>query len=65
MKEKFKEKAFDRYKDEKNNEQSMKKSSGLGLFVVKQLVELQNGKIEIRSKYNIGTNIIIIFKKDN
>lgn len=65
MKEQFKEKAFDRYTAEKNNEQSMKKSSGLGLFVVKQLVELQNGKIEIRSKYNIGTNIIIIFKKDN
>ena len=43
----------------------MKKSSGLGLFVVKQLVELQNGEIKIESKYNIGTKIIIIFKKDN
>ena len=65
MKEQFKDKAFDRYVSEKKNEKSMKKSSGLGLFVVKQLVELQNGEIKIESKYNIGTKIIIIFKKDN
>jgi len=35
--------------------------SGLGLSIVKSLVELQNGTIEIISEENIGTEVIIKF----
>ena len=35
------------------------KTTGLGLSIVKRLVELHNGKIEVRSKENEGTSFII------
>jgi signal transduction histidine kinase len=34
--------------------------SGLGLSIVKKLVELQNGKIEIESKEKRGTTVRVI-----
>ncbi|QOY36893.1 sensor histidine kinase [Anaerobacillus isosaccharinicus] len=35
--------------------------SGLGLSIVKKLVELQNGAITVESKVNIGTKVVVIF----
>lgn len=38
-------------------------STGLGLSIVKQFVELMNGKIEVESKLNEGTTFIITFNR--
>ena len=38
---------------------------GIGLFVVKKLVEAQNGSIKINSKINEGTRIELKFNKEN
>lgn len=40
-------------------------SFGIGLSLVKQLVELQNGNIEIDSKVGIGTYVTLTFKYKN
>lgn len=64
MKKDFVHKAFDRYEVEENKSEDYKSESGIGLFVVKELVELQGGKIYIESDLNIGTNVIMQFKKE-
>lgn len=38
--------------------------SGLGLTIVKQLVELQNGKITVRSEENVGSTFIVLIPYD-
>jgi two-component system OmpR family sensor kinase len=38
---------------------------GLGLSIVKSLVEAQNGSIEVQSKYNEGTTFSMYFKNGN
>lgn len=40
------------------------KSTGLGLYVVKNLVELQGGKIQIESELDVGTKVKIIFQRE-
>lgn len=35
--------------------------TGLGLSIVKHIVELYKGSIEIRSRENLGTEIVITF----
>lgn len=35
--------------------------SGLGLSIMKKLVELQNGTIAIKSKVNVGTTVVVAF----
>lgn len=37
------------------------KDTGLGLAIVKHIVELHDGKIEIKSKLSKGTEIKIVF----
>jgi signal transduction histidine kinase len=37
--------------------------TGLGLYVVKQLVERNNGKISVKSKMGKGTNFLLEFKR--
>lgn len=60
MNKEFMERAFDKYEIE--NRQTTK-SSGIGLFVVYNLVKAQNGNIEIESKLNKGTTFIISLNK--
>ncbi|STB00279.1 sensor histidine kinase [Clostridium baratii] len=63
MDENFINKIFVKYTMGKNNESIKEKGSGIGLFVVKNLVELQKGEIKINSKEGEGTEFVILFKK--
>ncbi len=53
--------AFQKYQTIKNPNSGKVDSFGLGLPIVKQLVELQNGTIEIKSELNKGTEIKLKF----
>lgn len=53
--------AFQKYQTIKNPNSGKVDSFGLGLPIVKQLVELQNGIIEIKSELNKGTEIKLKF----
>lgn len=55
------ENAFQKYHTIPNPNSSKVDSFGLGLPIVKQLVELQNGTIEIKSELNHGTEIKLKF----
>ena len=55
--------AFNKYAMGTNNEEISEKGTGIGLFVVKKLVEMQNGYISVNSEKNIGTSFEMIFKK--
>ncbi len=53
---------------EKIDKSSLEKeidSHGIGMPIIKKLVELHNGRIEIKSKKNFGTKIRIYFKADH
>lgn len=56
--------AFKRYSMGKNNSQSKEKGTGIGLFVVKKLIEKQDGKINIISEKNKGTEVQMKFNKE-
>lgn len=45
----------------RGNYSSKEIGTGLGFFIVKRIVELHRGTIEIKSKKNVGTSIIIEF----
>lgn len=63
MDKEFLERAFLRYS--KGNKKGVKnKSTGIGLYVVKNLVELQNGTIKINSIKDTGTNIRLEFNRE-
>ena len=63
MDKEFIEKAFLRYS--KGNKKGVKnKSTGIGLYIVKNLVELQNGTININSIKDTGTNIRLEFSRE-
>lgn len=64
MEKSFIENAFNRYSMGKNNESASVKGTGIGLFVVKGLVEKQNGEINIDSIVNKGTNIKMTFNRE-
>lgn len=51
------EKVFDRFEQVKNNDK--KNGSGIGLSLVRSLVEMNNGIIKVKSKIGIGTEFII------
>lgn len=53
--------AFEKYKTIKNINSNKVDSFGLGLPIVKKLVELQNGKILVNSTPNKGTDFILEF----
>lgn len=61
--EEFIYEAFNRYSIGGNCNPDRKSGTGIGLFVVKQLIELQGGKIEIKRNNNLGTTVSIEFRK--
>ncbi|MDD7794152.1 sensor histidine kinase [Clostridium sp. 'White wine YQ'] len=63
MEEEFMNKACDRYERGKNSNENSNVGNGIGLYVVKNLTELQGGKITIDSKLNVGTTVTLTFKK--
>lgn len=54
---------FERYSMGENSKLIKEKSTGIGLSIVKKMVNKQNGKINIYSKVNVGTKVEIIFKR--
>lgn len=60
----FREKAFSRYSMGNNNKYSQEKGTGIGLCVVKKMVEEQRGTINLESSLEQGTSIEIVFKKE-
>lgn len=63
MDKEFIENAFNRYSMGSNNEGNKEKGTGIGLFVVKKLVEKQGGTITVHSERNKGTNFELLFEK--
>lgn len=61
MEEEIKEHVFEKFKraDFNHGLNRENEGSGLGLFIVKGLIDLHNGKIDIESKLNEGTTFII------
>lgn len=53
--------AFEKYKTIHNQNSGKVDSFGLGLPIVKELVELQRGIIEVKSQLNQGTDFIVKF----
>ena len=64
MDEEFMDKACNRYARGKNNIEGSKVGTGIGLYVVKNLTELQGGNIAIDSKLNVGTTVTLTFNKE-
>lgn len=65
MDKEFLERAFLRYSKENKDKKGLKnKSTGIGLYIVKNLVELQNGTIKINSIKDTGTNIRLEFNRE-
>ncbi len=64
MDKEFIDKIFVKYSMGENSNNLLDKGSGIGLFVVKRLVELQKGNIVIESKRFKGTKITITFKRE-
>lgn len=59
------DKVFDRfYRVEKSHSKDID-GLGLGLSIAKQIVDLHKGKIEIKSRLNTGTSVIVYLKKSN
>lgn len=56
---------FDRFERFDNKNAAIKEGSGIGLSIVKRLVDALDGKIEIESEVDKGTTVRLIFKKSN
>ncbi|WP_455544403.1 sensor histidine kinase [Intestinibacter sp.] len=54
---------FDRFERMDNKNAVIKQGSGIGLSIVKKLVDVLDGRIEIESEVNEGTTVRLIFKK--
>ncbi len=52
---------FDRFKQIENGKINNEFGSGIGLYLSKSLVKIQDGTIDIKSKVNVGTEVTIEF----
>lgn len=60
MSKEFQEKVFDSFTRERNTTDSGISGTGLGMAIVKRLVDLMGGKIEMESEIGMGTTFRII-----
>lgn len=58
--EKDKNKIFDRFYKAKNSKSINQEGTGIGLSIVKELVEMHRGKIQVGSSLGLGTTFTII-----
>ncbi len=62
MSEEFQKKIFDEFERENNSTVSGVQGTGLGMTIVKRLVDLMNGSIEIDSEIGKGTTVYVTFE---
>ena len=55
--EEFQKKMFEPFEQESTGNKRMFEGTGLGLAITKNLISLLQGKIEVRSKINVGTEV--------
>lgn len=60
MSEEFVAHIFEAFSRERNSTESKVQGSGLGMAIVKRLVDLMEGTIEIESKEGVGTKITVV-----
>ncbi|WP_111937391.1 sensor histidine kinase [Clostridium paraputrificum] len=63
MEEEFIKDIFNRYSMGKNNEAKSNKGTGIGMFIVKRLMEIQNGNVFVNSKIGEGTRFDLVFNR--
>nr|MDE7479523.1 response regulator [Lachnospiraceae bacterium] len=61
MSEEFVERIFEPFEREKTDLADKIEGTGLGMAIVKNLVELMNGRIQIDSMVNVGTKVTVTF----
>ncbi len=59
MSEEFLKHLFEPFSQEHNDARSTYQGTGLGMAIVKSLVEKMNGTIEVSSKVNVGTTFVV------
>lgn len=59
MSEEYVEHIFEAFSREKNSTKNVIEGSGLGMSIVKKMVDILNGKITVESKKNVGTKVIV------
>lgn len=59
MKPEFLKQLFEPFSQEDNGARTQYNGTGLGMAIVKQLVELLGGKIEVESTFNVGTKFVV------
>lgn len=59
MKKEFVQHIFEAFSQEDNGSRAHFKGTGLGMAIVKKMIDLMNGKIEVESEYNVGSKFTV------
>lgn len=59
MSEEFQKRIFEEFSRENSSTDTKVEGTGLGMPIVKRLVELMHGTIEVKSKKNVGTAVVV------
>lgn len=62
MSKEFVKHIFEEFKREKSTTQSKVEGTGLGMSIVKRLIDLMDGKIDIQSEEGVGTTVDLLLK---
>ncbi len=62
MSEEFQKHVFDAFAREETSTVSQIQGSGLGMAITKNIINLMNGSIEVKSKPNAGTEFVVTFE---